>query len=101
MLVVAHRKLLRTATETTMASDNIVERTPSKLANALLLDRDKSGPPSPLAMVVNTAAGEIADRDTDMNSVSQHLPQQQALRQIALQIVAGGNENGQVPTPAL
>lgn len=67
------RKLLRMATETTMASDNIVERTPSKLANALLLDRDESGPPSPLAMVVYTAAGEIADRDTDMNSVSQHL----------------------------
>ncbi|KAF2498705.1 hypothetical protein BU16DRAFT_524788 [Lophium mytilinum] len=64
------RKLVRTGTNTTIASETIVERTPSKLSNALLLDQDESGPPSPLAIVEDGIAKDIADGETDMNSVS-------------------------------
>ncbi|OCK77611.1 hypothetical protein K432DRAFT_303785 [Lepidopterella palustris CBS 459.81] len=67
------RKLLRTTTNTTMASDNLVEKTPSKLGNVFLLDTEESSPPTPLGIALDPTTGDIADRDTDMNSVSQQL----------------------------
>jgi hypothetical protein len=64
------RKLVRTATNTTIASESIVERTPSKLSHALLFDQEDTGPPSPLAMVEDIIAKDVAEGNTDMDSVS-------------------------------
>jgi len=43
------RKLMRTATETSLASEHLYQRTPSKLVHSKTIDQNDSGPPSPSA----------------------------------------------------
>ncbi|KAF2174995.1 hypothetical protein K469DRAFT_684815 [Zopfia rhizophila CBS 207.26] len=63
------RKLTRTATSTSIASEQLYERTPSKLSHSKTLDQEESAPPTPSAIGEDTTVGDIADGVTELNSL--------------------------------
>lgn len=63
------RKLTRTATDTSLASDYIYQRTPSKLAHSKTVDQEESVPPTPSV----TIEGKILRDNTEGNTALQAL----------------------------
>jgi hypothetical protein len=52
------RKLARTATETSLLSESIYTRTPSKLTHSKTIEHDDSAPPTPTAIADDATMGE-------------------------------------------
>lgn len=59
------RKLMRTGTTASMASEQLYERTPSKLVQLTAMDEDQSAPASPTPAVVGPAAPPSANAALD------------------------------------
>lgn len=64
------RKLMRTATDTSLASEQLYQRTPSKLAHSRTIDQDDSAPPTPSIITEDVAAGDVADGNTALHALS-------------------------------
>ncbi|KAF2733235.1 hypothetical protein EJ04DRAFT_513328 [Polyplosphaeria fusca] len=64
------RKLIRTATNTSITSEQIFERTPSKLAHSKTLDQDESAPPTPSIATEETLAINPSHANAGLESLS-------------------------------
>jgi hypothetical protein len=64
------RKLTRTGTDTSLLSEPIYTRTPSKLAHSRLIEHEESAPPSPSAMPDETTIGDAAAAENPLHSLS-------------------------------
>lgn len=64
------RKLARTATDTSLLSEPIYTRTPSKLAHSRTIEREDSAPPTPPAIADDVTMGEAATAENPLHSLS-------------------------------
>lgn len=64
------RKLARTATETSLLSEPIYTRTPSKLAHSKTIEHDESAPPTPSAIGDDATMGEASTTENPLHSLS-------------------------------
>ncbi|CAN9345977.1 unnamed protein product [Alternaria alternata] len=64
------RKLARTATETSLLSEPIYTRTPSKLAHSKTIEHDDSAPPTPTAITDDATMGEAPTTENPLHSLS-------------------------------
>ncbi|KAF1999360.1 hypothetical protein P154DRAFT_229938 [Amniculicola lignicola CBS 123094] len=64
------RKLQRTATDTSIASDRLYQRTPSKLAYSKTVDEDGSAPPTPSDLSDDEAIGDLPSADAALHALS-------------------------------
>ncbi|KAF2253007.1 hypothetical protein BU26DRAFT_515387 [Trematosphaeria pertusa] len=65
------RKLTRTATETSLASEQLYQRTPSKLAQSRTIDQEESAPPTPSITAEDAATiPDAADGTTALQALS-------------------------------
>jgi hypothetical protein len=64
------RKLARTATDTSLVSDALYTRTPSKLVHSRTVDQEESAPPTPSAIVDDATLDDAADADNPLHSLS-------------------------------
>lgn len=64
------RKLARTATDTSLASEALYTRTPSKLMHSKTIDQDESAPPTPSVATDDATLEEAADADNPLHSLS-------------------------------
>jgi hypothetical protein len=69
-LVNTPRKLTRTATNTSIASEHTFDRTPSKLAYSKTLEDDDSGPPTPSAVAEEVLAVDPTSGRAGLESLS-------------------------------
>lgn len=59
------RKFTRTGTDTSLLSEPIYTRTPSKLAHTRTIEQDDSAPPTPSAIADDATIGEVADEEAE------------------------------------
>lgn len=64
------RKLARTATDTSLTSDALHTRTPSKLMHSRTVDQDESAPPTPSVITDDVTLDEAADAENPLHSFS-------------------------------
>lgn len=64
------RKMTRAGTDTSLLSEPPYTRTPSKLAHSKTIDHEESSPPTPSVVVDDTAAGESAETENPLHSLS-------------------------------
>ncbi|KAH7086981.1 Sds3-like-domain-containing protein [Paraphoma chrysanthemicola] len=64
------RKLARTATETSLASEALYTRTPSKLAQSRTIEEDESAPPTPSVITDDATLDDANDADDPLHSLS-------------------------------
>ncbi|KAH7372349.1 Sds3-like-domain-containing protein [Pyrenochaeta sp. MPI-SDFR-AT-0127] len=64
------RKLTRTATNTSLLSEAMYTRTPSKLAHARTIEQDGSSPPTPSVMTDDATFDEAAETENPLHSLS-------------------------------
>ncbi|KAF2106651.1 Sds3-like-domain-containing protein [Lophiotrema nucula] len=64
------RKLVRTATDTSIASEQLYQRTPSKLVYSRTLDEDDSAPLSPSATLEEAVVVDASDPNAALHSLS-------------------------------
>ncbi|KAI4648028.1 hypothetical protein J4E93_004439 [Alternaria ventricosa] len=64
------RKFARTATETSLLSEPIHTRTPSKLAHSKTIEHDESAPPTPSAITDDVTMGEAPTTENPLHSLS-------------------------------
>ncbi|KAI8940404.1 hypothetical protein NX059_004094 [Plenodomus lindquistii] len=64
------RKFTRVATDTSILSEPLYTRTPSKLAHTKTLQHDESAPATPSAIAIDVTMDEAADQDNPLRSLS-------------------------------
>jgi hypothetical protein len=64
------RKLARTATETSLASEALYTRTPSKLAHSKTVEQEESAPPTPSVITDDATLDDVNDVDNPLHSLS-------------------------------
>jgi hypothetical protein len=64
------RKLARTATDTSLLSEPVYTRSPSKLAHSRTIEHAESHPPTPSAIVDEAAIGEAVAAENPLHSLS-------------------------------
>lgn len=64
------RKLARTATDTSLASEALYTRTPSKLVHSRTVDQEESAPPTPSVITDDVTLDEAADAENPLHSLS-------------------------------
>jgi hypothetical protein len=64
------RKLARTATDTSLASEALYARTPSKLMHSRTIDQEESAPPTPSVITDDATLEDAAEADDPLHSLS-------------------------------
>ncbi|KAH7379213.1 Sds3-like-domain-containing protein [Phaeosphaeria sp. MPI-PUGE-AT-0046c] len=64
------RKLARTATDTSLASEAMYTRTPSKLMHSRTVDQEESAPPTPSVITDDAMLEEAEDAENPLHSLS-------------------------------
>ncbi|KAH8732920.1 Sds3-like-domain-containing protein [Phaeosphaeriaceae sp. PMI808] len=64
------RKLARTGTDTSLVSEALYTRTPSKLAQSRTIDQDESAPPTPSIIADDAMMDKTADAENPLHSLS-------------------------------
>ncbi|PVH98177.1 hypothetical protein DM02DRAFT_494957, partial [Periconia macrospinosa] len=69
-LEITPRKLTRTATDTSLASEQVYQRTPSKLVHSKAVDDDDSIPPTPSFVPAESAPAKIEAENSALHALS-------------------------------
>jgi hypothetical protein len=64
------RKLMRTATDTSLASEALYTRTPSKLVHSKTIEHDESAPPTPSDMAEDDIMEDVAEPHDPLHALS-------------------------------
>ncbi|KAF2682354.1 hypothetical protein K458DRAFT_419754 [Lentithecium fluviatile CBS 122367] len=64
------RKLTRTATETSLTSEHMYQRTPSKLVHSKTIDQEDSAPPTPSITTEDMTVGDTVDGNAALHALS-------------------------------